>query len=115
MGSLGGQAERLVLLVKCPECGKPFRRIRAGQSWCSAACNRTAGNRELTRARVLYRALYWWRYSRNDPDTAWNLGFVCREIRSWIEEDKAVGRAPPPKHNHEADRGHLRRKPAPRP
>lgn len=97
--------------MKCPECGRPFVKGREGQAWCSAACNRKAGDRELKRARVLYRALYWWRYKRNDPDTSWNLSFICREIRSWIDEDKLAGRPPPPRHRHDADRGHLRRRP----
>lgn len=95
--------------MKCPECGGAFKSQRFGQAWCSSACNRRAGNRELARARVLYRALYWWRFARSDKETADNLGFICREIRSWIDEDKKAGRAPPPRHRHDADRGHLRR------
>jgi hypothetical protein len=99
----------LVLLVKiCPECGKPFKKGREGQWLCSTACNRKAGNRELARARVLYRALYWWRYDRRNSGD--DLVFICREIRSWIDEDKRVGRPPPARHRHDADRGHARRR-----
>jgi hypothetical protein len=96
----------------CPECGQPFKPRRSDQGWCSATCNREAGHRELRRARALYRALYGWRLKRRS--SAQDLGFVCREVASWIDEDRAEGRAPPPPHNHSADRGHLRRRSAAR-
>lgn len=96
--------------MKCPECNRNFNSTRHGQWTCSARCNRAAGNRELARARVLYRALYWWRLGHGKGAEAMRcFVFIIREIRSWIEEDKKAGRAPPAPHRHDADRGHLRR------
>ena len=95
-------------MVKCRNCGKLYERRRADQHYCSVACSKEADNRELRRARVLYRALYWWRYDRKTSTD--NLCFIAREIRHWIEEDRAVGREPPPRMNFDADRGHQRKK-----
>lgn len=94
-------------MLSCPECRIRFVPRRVDQGYCSAACNRDASGRELTRARRLYRALYWWRYSRttSGPD----LLFICREIASWVKEDREHQRKPPPRHDHMADRGHQRR------
>lgn len=89
-----------------------FTPRREDQAWCSAECNRTAGNRELARARVIYRAAYHWRMTRGRKGLgAEDLGFLCREIDAWIREDRLSQRPPPPRHRHDADRGHLRRKP----
>jgi hypothetical protein len=40
------------------------------------------------------------------------MRFVCREIASWIREDRDRQRLPPPPHNHDLDRGHERAAPA---
>lgn len=96
--------------MNCPECRAYFEPKRSDQAFCSARCNKSAATRELTRARRVYRALYHWRLSR----TAFgpNMRFVCREIASWIREDRDRQRLPPPPHNHDLDRGHERAAPA---
>jgi hypothetical protein len=82
------------LVRTCPECQTPFPVRRPSVDFlCSSACNTKATNREMVRARRLYRALYDWRI-RRDPD-AWR--WICREIARWREEDQAAGRGPPPK------------------
>lgn len=95
--------------LACPECRIYFEPRRSDQLYCSAACNKAAATRELTRARRVYRALYWWRYDRAG---GWGpaMRFVCREIASWIREDRAAQRPPPPRHNTDANRGHEREK-----
>lgn len=94
-------------MSRCPECRREFKVGREGQAWCSKECNRVAGNRELARARVLYRALYHWRYNRKSAKM--NLSFICREISHWIQEDRLAQRLPPPPHRHDGDRGHQRK------
>jgi hypothetical protein len=97
--------------MRCPECNRQFTAIRSDQGWCSAACNRKAGNRELARARVIYRAAYHWRMTRGKKGFgAEDLSFLCREIDAWVKEDRLSQRPPPPRHRHDADRGHLRKK-----
>lgn len=105
--------------MKCPECKQPFEARQREQTFCSKRCNTIAGNREMKRARALYRALYWWRYGRlarsaryGRPDRlaiAADLWFICREIKAWVLEDEREGRPPPPKHRHDTDRGHQAR------
>lgn len=92
--------------MQCPECRTNFEKRRADQAYCSAACNRTGGARELARARRVYRALYHWRLEHRGFGE--NMRYVCREIASWIREDRERQRLPPPKHDHQADRGHER-------
>lgn len=101
--------------MNCPECRRAFTPRRSDQGYCSAACNRQAGARELARARRIYRALYHWRLwiagvGRVNP--AANLRFICGEIGAWIREDREHQRRPPPPHDHMADRGHQRARPA---
>ena len=36
------------------------------------------------------------------------MRFVCREVATWIREDRERQRLPPPPHDHAADRGHER-------
>lgn len=91
--------------MTCSECGKGFEAKRQGQILCSKACNVAMEKRALKRARRVYRALYHWRASRDDPR---DLRFVAREIAHWVAEDKAAGRGKPPRHTHDADRGHER-------
>lgn len=103
----------------CAYCGAPFVRHREDQICCPAGSNTTNNpgrsckddlkNLERTRGMKIYRAIYWWRYKRNDHSLADNLRFITREIRSWIEEDKAAGRPPPPRHRHDLDRGYQRK------
>lgn len=92
---------------KCPECGTIAERKRVDQVTCSSACNYQLENRAGRRAKVLYRCLYWWRFNRKSAVD--DLRFICREIRSWIDEDREAGRGPPPRHNHQGDRGEIRR------
>lgn len=90
----------------CPECRTWYTVRRSDQAYCSAACNKAAASRELARARRVYRALYHWRLTRGGFGE--NMRFVCREIASWIREDRERQRLPPPPHDHQADRGHER-------
>ncbi len=93
--------------MNCPECRTVFEPRRSDQAFCSARCNQVATTRETTRARRIYRALYWWRYDRKGG-FGQNMRFVCREVATWIREDREAQRLPPPAHNHDADRGHER-------
>jgi len=90
----------------CPECRAWFEPRRSDQAYCSAACNKSAATRELTRGRRIYRAIYHWRLEHRGFGA--NMRFVCREVASWIREDRERQRQPPPPHNHESDRGHER-------
>lgn len=94
----------------CPECRTWFAAHRIDQAYCSTRCSKAAETRELRRSRRIYRALYRWRLERNGFGQ--NMRFVCREIATWIREDREAQRLPPPPHNHDSDRGHER---APRP
>ncbi len=98
--------------MNCPECRAWFEPRRSDQRYCSAKCNKAAADRELVRARRVYRALYHWRLDRKGEGIGANLRFVCSEIASWIREDRERQRQPPPPHDHANDRGHQReRKP----
>lgn len=90
----------------CPECRTHFTRVREDQLFCTTRlprCKDAAKNREMLRSRAVYRVLYWWRYDRRTA--AASLGFLCREIREWINDDKLHQRLPPPRHDHTRDRG----------
>jgi hypothetical protein len=95
--------------LACPWCAASFRPARSDQSYCGAACNKAAATLELRRARRIYRALYHWRLEHRTFGQ--NMAFVCREVASWIREDREAQRKPPPPHDHSADRGHQRVKP----
>jgi hypothetical protein len=87
----------------CAECGVTFKPRRYDQDFCASKCGAVQANREMVRAKRLYRALYHWRMSRDNKE---DFAFVCREIASWAEADKAAGRKRPPRHRHDHDRGH---------
>lgn len=91
----------------CPECRTWFEARRSDQAYCSTACNKRASDRELKRARRVYRALYHWRLEHRTFGQ--NMVFVCREVASWIREDREAQRLPPPQHDHDNDRGHERK------
>lgn len=93
------------MAMKCAFCGVTFEPRRVDAVCCSSKCSTAYKNLEMTRAKAVYRALYHWRADRKGPDTADNLRFITREIREWIDRDKAAGRPPPPKHDHMANRG----------
>jgi len=97
--------------MNCPECRAYFEPRRADQAYCSTGCNKSAMNREGARARRVYRALYHWRLEHKGFGA--NMRFVCREVASWIREDRERQRKPPPPHNHDSDRGHERAAPGP--
>lgn len=92
--------------IQCPECRVRFTPRRSDQAYCSSACNKSASDRELKRGRRIYRAVYHWRLQRKafGPAMAW----LCREVASWIREDREAQRLPPPPHDHMSDRGHER-------
>lgn len=100
----------------CPECGKDYAPIRWDQGYCTVACGKLGANRELARARRVYRALYYRGFSPADLADAAALGedeaFLASEIASWHREDREQGRGPPPPHNHIFERGHQRRRKA---
>lgn len=96
--------------MNCPECRKDFKPRRVDQKFCSSPCNTASETRAMKRARVLYRALYWWRYDRKRSARD-ALRFICREIRDWIEEDADAGRPPPPRYSAGTPQGH-EKKPA---
>lgn len=93
-------------MKSCPMCRGMFTAKRIDQGYCSVKCSKAGDAIELRRARRLYRALYWWRYKRANAGQL--LVFICREIRSWIEEDRLCQRMPPPQHDLMQDRGHQR-------
>jgi hypothetical protein len=95
--------------MNCPECRAWFEPHRSDQHYCSARCNKIATQRGMVRCGRIYRAIYHWRLEHGGFGA--NMRFVCREIASWIREDREMQRLPPPPHNHEAERGHERRSP----
>jgi hypothetical protein len=90
----------------CPECRATFEPSRSDQAYCSTRCNKAGSDRELKRARRIYRAVYHWRLQRKTFGQ--NMAFVCREVAAWIREDREAQRLPPPPHDHDSDRGHQR-------
>jgi hypothetical protein len=100
-------------LRTCRECRETYARKRIDQNYCSSVCSRAADNRELKRARAVYRALYHWRNDRSAPKVALVrtcLRFICREVRDWIDQDRVEGRLPPPRPAEWVPRGHEKRK-----
>lgn len=96
----------------CKWCREPFSKRRIDQHHCSTPCSRAADALELKRARAVYRALYHWRNDRSASKVdlvRTCLRFICREVRDWIDQDRAVGRLPPPRPSEWIPRGHERR------
>lgn len=101
--------------MQCPECRAEFDRKRSDQFFCSTPCNTAFEKRALKRCRSLYRALYHWRLwvsGEGRLNVAANFQFICASVSAWIREDREMQRLPPPPHNHDADRGHQRERPA---
>lgn len=95
---------------QCRMCRVSFAPRRPSLDfYCGALCSKKADVLETRRARVVYRALYWWRLDRKNVTDA--LRFICREIADWIAEDRAAQRLPPPRYDPMQTRGH-ERKPA---
>lgn len=92
--------------MQCPMCRAYFEPRRSDQGYCSAACNKKGSNLALKRALRIYNALYHWRLEHKTFGA--NMRFVCREVASWIREDRDMQRLPPPPHNHDSNRGHER-------
>lgn len=92
--------------LNCAWCRTWFEPKRSDQAYCSTACNAKAANVEAVRGRRIYRAIYHWRLEHRTFGQ--NMAFVCREVAAWIREDRQMQRPPPPRHNHDADRGHQR-------
>ena len=93
----------------CVECGEPFKPIRRDQIFCArkiasnrraspTTCKDRAGNRELTRAKALYRYMYWLvRKGVPKDEQGRSLSAINRQMRAWRDEDEANGiPAPPP-------------------
>lgn len=96
----------------CKWCREPFAKRRIDQHYCGTPCSRAADALELKRARAVYRALYHWRNDRGASKVdlvRMCLRFICREVRDWIDQDRAIGRPPPPRPNEWVPRGHERR------
>jgi len=87
----------------CFECRSAFTCLRNDQLFCTPECLAKTKNRELKRARVIYRAVYEWRLRRKTAGAS--LRFICREVAAWIREDREHQRLPPPRHDHTRDRG----------
>ena len=96
--------------MKCAFCGKPFTPRRIDAVCCSSVCATKFKNLEMTRGKLIYRAIYRWEADRTDPQRGANLVWIGKEIREWMRQDKALGRPPPPRHDHTADRGQQARK-----
>lgn len=94
---------------QCRMCRKVFTPRRSIDFHCGPLCSKRAEVLEMRRARVVYRALYWWRFDRKNSMDA--LRFICREIADWIAEDRMSQRLPPPRYDPGQSRGH-ERKPA---
>jgi hypothetical protein len=93
--------------MNCPECRNSFEPRRRDQVFCSTLCNKRSEDRALARCRRLYRALYHFRLWPR-VNVAANFRFICREVSSWIREDREAQRLPPPPHDHDSNRGHER-------
>lgn len=65
-------------MISCPNCGKVAQ-----------------ANRELTRAKALYRAIYHWRRKRG-ADSRAEFAAICRTADSWYRADRDAGRPLPP-------------------
>lgn len=81
---------------ECEACGQPYTPIRHDQLFCSRACKVDEQNRELLRARAIYREVYHWRKSRGTGRMGKLLGCVSRKVDEFIAEDVREGRRPPP-------------------
>lgn len=92
--------------LACPTCRKRFTPTRSDQAYCSTRCNALGVKLEQRRARRIYRAIYHMRLEHDTFGPNWR--FITREVAAWIREDREMQRLPPPKHNHDADRGHER-------
>lgn len=90
--------------VVCPECRRTYTPKRWDQAYCSKVCGGKANNREQLRGRRIYHMAYHWRHDRKNSKD--QLRELCREIASWIEEDKTVGR-PVPRRFDPKRRGHV--------
>lgn len=80
----------------CENCGKPFPPVRHDQVFCSRACKIEEHNRELSRAKAIYREVYHWRKARGSGRMGKLLGCVSRKVDEFIAEDVKAGRQPPP-------------------
>lgn len=80
----------------CKECKGTFKPKRVDQVFCSKECRFEEHNRELSRAKLLYRELYHWRLKSGRHGTGTFLTQVSQAVRRWIDEDKRAGREPPP-------------------
>jgi len=80
----------------CENCGKPFSPVRHDQVFCSRPCKVEEHNRELTRAKAIYREVYHWRKARGSGRMGKLLGCVSRKMDEFIAEDVRLGRQPPP-------------------
>lgn len=81
---------------ECLECHTPFAPIRQDQVFCCKGCKNAEHNRELTRAKLIYRELYHWRlgYGKGVAGSFFNM--ASQQVSEWIAEDKRQGRKPPP-------------------
>lgn len=80
----------------CHNCGEPYQPRRVDQNYCGRPCLVEAQNRELLRAKKLYRELYHWRKARGSGRMGKLLGDVSRVMDEFIAEDRRRGRPAPP-------------------
>lgn len=80
-------------MATCKECAKEYTRRRFDQIFCSTECRKAEANREMVRAKIIYRAVYHW---ANDRKRGNLLSVIAQEARAWKQEDEALGLPPPP-------------------
>lgn len=85
---------------ECLECGASFIPIRTDQVFCTGKrpkCKQVSANRELARAKAIYRELYHHVSVSGTAERGASLSAIMRQARAWRDEDRAKGVQPPPK------------------
>jgi hypothetical protein len=82
-------------LRACLECKEQFYPWKMDQVYCPGPCKDKAKNREMLRARAIYRAAYHWVTCpvAERGTFATLMGNVARQ---WRDEDRELGRDAPP-------------------
>lgn len=89
---------------KCAECREVFQPRRHCDVFCSTKCRKAEHNREMTRGKAIYRAVFWWRKHRGSGPGKGLFAEVCRIADEWAAEDRERGYPAPPLHQRRDSR-----------